>query len=477
MEHKYRPSDLANLSPQELIILVLRQQDLILRLEERIKQLETQTHKDSHNSSLPPSQFSPPHIKNLREKSNKPLGGQPGHPGHTLLMVSNPTRIIRYSVTRCEHCGRDLSGLAVSTYERRQVFDIPALICEVTEYQAEKKRCICGHLTKAVFPKEVLAPVQYGPNICTLVSLLANHGFLSCQRISELIQQLVGHRLNEATLCSLQNKLSARLASFENQSKLDLIQSEVIHNDETGIPIEGKLAWLHVTSSQKLTHYGVDLQRGKAAMDRIGILPNFQGFSMHDDLKAYFQYDQCRHGSCNVHHLRELTFFEEEEQAKWAGYLKELLCSAKTQVKQAREGGQNHLDQLALQAIENQYDEIVGGALLMQSSHKGKRGKWKKTEQQTFLDRLLKYKRHILAFLYDFGIPFDNNLAERDLRMLKVKEKVSGTFRSFKGAQSFALIRGYLSTVRKNEGNIFVEVRNAFAGHSFHIPHPQAVSC
>ena len=151
MAANYRPSDLAKLTQQELILLILRQQDLILRLEERVHQLEAQLHKDSHNSSLPPSQ-SPPPIKNLREKSGKPPGGQPGHPGYTLFMVDHPTYTIRYPVNRCERCGRDLSALPAQEYERRQVFDIPPLICEVTEYQAEKKQCICGHLTKALFP-------------------------------------------------------------------------------------------------------------------------------------------------------------------------------------------------------------------------------------------------------------------------------------------------------------------------------------
>ncbi len=213
-------------------------------------------------------------------------------------------------------------------------------------------------------------------------------------------------------------------------------------------------------------------------MDQVGILPNFQGVTIHDGWKAYFQYMECQHGLCNVHHLRELTFFAEEEKAVWAQYLKELLLGAKEAVKEARQAGQHSLDPQVLQKIETDYQEILGGASLMQPTLRGKGGRRKKTEQQNLIDRLLKHQESVLAFMYDFRVPFDNNLAERDLRMMKVKEKVSGTFRSLQGAQSFARIRGYLSTIRKNEGNIVNGVRNAFAGQPFQIPQPKAaISC
>jgi transposase len=154
--------------------------------------------------------------------------------------------------------------------------------------------------------------VQYALHLQTLVTLLANQEYLSYERISELLEQLISYRLNESTLCSFQAKLSAKLIDFEARSKCHLIKSEVIHNDETGMPVAGKLCWLHVASNKEVTHYGVDTVRDKAAMDRIGILPHFQGVTVQDGLKAYWQYQKCQHGLCNVHHLRELTFFEEE---------------------------------------------------------------------------------------------------------------------------------------------------------------------
>lgn len=476
MEPKYTESDLMSLTKPELIAIILKQQELIIRLEnivarqeQRIRQLEEMLHKDSHNSHIPPSQSFHISVKNLREKTGKQPGGQKGHPGKTLPMVSQPDRTIAYQVTRCEQCGKDLSGSPTEGCERRQVFDIPAIVCEITEHQAEKKRCSCGHLTTARFPEFVNAPVQYGINLQCLLIVLAAHEYVSFERISELLEQLISYRVNESTVCSLQDKLYDKLADFEEKSKVQLTRSEVIHNDETGIPVEGKQRWLHVTSSEELTHYGVDTKRGKEAIDRIGILPLFHGTSVHDGWKAYFGYEACHHALCNAHHLRELIFFEEEEKATWATSLKNLLLSSRAQVAKARDEGQDHLDLASLQEIESQYREILEGAKagLPPPLRTGKRGKPKKTKQQNFIERMLEHEGSVLAFIYDFRVPFDNNLAERDIRMVKLKNKVSGTFRSPHGAECFARIRGYISTVRKNGGNVFLEIKNAFCGQPF----------
>lgn len=476
MEPKYTESDLMNLTKPELIAIILKQQEIITRLEkivaqqgERIRQLEEIIHKDSHNSHIPPSQSLHTPIKNLREKTGKQPGGQSGHPGKTLQMVSRPDHTIICPVIKCEQCGLDLSAVPIEGCERRQVFDIPEIVCQVTEYQAEKKRCECGYLTRAPFPDGVNAPVQYGLNILCLLIILSAYEYMSFERIGELLEQLTGYRINESTVCSVQKKLNDNLADFEEKSKAQLIQSEVIHNDETGIPVEGKTRWLHVTSTEEVTHYAVDIKRGKEATDRIGILPLFHGTSVHDGWKPYFGYETCHHALCNAHHLRDLNFFEEEEKAVWATSLKDLLLLTKANVAKARDEGQDHLDQSSLQEIENQYRKILEGAKLSQPPpvRTGKRGKPKNTKQQNFIERLLEHKESVLAFVYNFRVPFDNNLAERDIRMVKLKDKVSGTFRSSHGADCFARIRGYISTVRKNDGNVFLEIENALRGQPF----------
>jgi transposase len=469
MEAKYQFTDLMNLTKSELIAIILNLQDRLSHLEQRLQQIEGQLHKDSHNSHLPPSKSLRLPIKNLREKTGKPPGGQNGHPGQTLQMQSQPTRTITYPVTHCEQCGRDLSLAPVTESERRQVFDIPPIICEVTEYQVENKRCACGHVTSAVFPDTVSAPVQYGLNLQTLVSLLSNHEYVGYKRISDLMEYLTGYRMNEATIWANQAKLYTHLTDFEEQVKRHLIQSEVIGNDETGLRIEGKRQWAHVTSTRELTHYAVDPKRGKEATDRIGILPHFQGRTVHDDWKPYYEYTQCRHSSCNVHHLRELTFFEEEEKASWARPLKDLLLAVKSAVEQAKNAGQDHLDPKSLQVYSQSYSEILVEALegLPPPLRTGKRGKLTKTKQRNFIERLLYLKESVLAFMYDFRVPFDNNLAERDIRMMKLKDKVSGTFRSLQGARYFARIRSYISTVQKQGRNIFREIKNALSGQPF----------
>ena len=464
MEHG--PS-LTDLPKEELIALIIAQREIIARLEERIRNLEAQIHKDSHNSHMPPSRSFAP-IKNMRKKTGKKRGGQKGHKGKTLEMVDDPTHTVLHTASTCPHCGRSLIDTSPEGYERRQVFDIPPLVLEVTEHRAEKKRCLCGHLTTASFPGGVTAPVQYGIVLQGLVSIFSAYEYMSYDRISELMEHLIGHRVNESTVYSLQKRLFESLDDFEEKSIRHLRGSEVIHNDETGVSIEGKRKWLHVACTEKLTHYAIDDKRGKEATDRIGVLPRFRGRAIHDGWKPYFQYP-CSHGLCNAHHLRELVFFEEEEKAPWTTPFKDLLLSGKESVEAAKNEGRDRLDPELLHNIERLYHDIVKGALtdMPVPTRTGRRGRAKKTKQQNFIERLLHHKESVLAFLHDFNVPFDNNLAERDIRMIKLKEKISGTFRSLQGAQYFARIRGYISTVRKNGRNVFEEIGNALCGKPF----------
>lgn len=456
-------SRMAQYTREELIAI-------IMDLTQRIHELEARLHKDSHNSRIPPGQSPHTPIKNMRTKTGKNKGGQKGHTGKTLEMVDNPVHTIIHTVSVCTHCGKDLSGESPEGYERRQVFDIPPIILEVTEHRAEKKICPCGHMNTASFPDKVAASVQYGDNVKSLGIILNAYECVSYDRISELMEYLTGCRINESTLCSLQETLSLQLEDFEEKSKEHLCRSEVIHNDETGISVEGKRKWLHVTSNKELTHYAIDDKRGKEATGRIGILPYFLGTSIHDGWKAYMQYC-CRHGLCNAHHVRELTFFEEEEKALWAKFMKELLLAAKQSVDDARQKGKGCLAPEAVKDIETAYDRILfdARANIPPPLRTGKRGRIKKTKQQNFIERLLQYKDAVLLFMHDFHIPFDNNLAERDIRMMKLKQKVSGTFRSLRGAQCFTRIRGYISTVRKNGGNVFEEIKNALCGKPFQL--------
>lgn len=443
--------------------------DTIAQLKERIKVLEGQRNKDSHNSHIPPSKGIVKVIKNLREKSGKKQGGQKGHQGKTLEMVSNPDKTEVYTIEYCEKCGLDISKKNADRFEKRQVFDLPKIEIKITEHQAEIKTCTCGHVNKSRFPETVKAPVQYGVNIQTLCVSLGNYQFMSYDRISEFMEDLTGYRINESTINRQNSVLYKELEPFDVAVKEHFQNSEVSNHDESGIYCQKDRIWLHSSSTKNATHYGVDAERGKDATDRIGILPNRKGKIVHDCWATYFLYTNCKHGLCNVHHLRELTWFEEEENATWAGEMKRLLLDAKKQVELAKENGKKEMETTISLEIEKRFHTIIEGGIkgIPIPIRVKKRGKPKKPKQLNFLERFIKHKSSVLQFVYDFNVPFDNNLAERDIRMVKVKQKVSGTFRSLEGAKYFARIRSYISTVKKNERNVMEEIRNALLGTPF----------
>lgn len=446
--------------------------ETIISLKERVKELEGQKNKDSHNSHIPPSKGIVK-VKNSREKTGNKQGGQKGHKGATLEQVSNPDKIELHKVTSCKNCGIDLSKQEVDSYEKRQEFDLPKIKMAVTEHQAELKICKCGCTNKATFPESIKAPVQYGLNIQSLCINLSNYQFLSYDRISELMEDLTGYRINESTINRQNERLYANLESFEEKIKEHIKNCELSHHDESGIYCAGDRIWLHSSSTKEVTHYGVDAERGKDATDRIGILPNRNGKIVHDNWATYFMYKNCKHCLCNAHHLRELTWFEEEENASWASALKNLLLDAKKQVEQAQSDGETEVAQDNIIAIEKDYQTIIEdgikGIPIAKIQFK-KRGKPKKSKQLNFLERFAKHKNSVLNFVHDFNVPFDNNLAERDIRMIKVKQKVSGTFRSLNGAKYFARTRSYISTLKKNKKNVFEEIKNALCGKPYYYP-------
>jgi transposase len=440
--------------------------ETIALLDARVKELEGQKNKDSHNSHIPPSKGLVK-IKNSRQSTGNKPGGQVGHRGTTLEMVSIPDKIEIYKVASCKNCGLDLSKQPVEGYEKRQEFDFPPIKVEVTEHQAELKICTCGCRNKANFPERITGPVQYGLNIQSTCINFSNYQFMSYDRISEFMEDLTGYKINESTIIKQNERLYNKLETFEEHTKEYIKNSAVSHHDESGIYCEGDRKWLHSSSTKEVTHYGVDDQRGKDATDRIGILPEKEGTIVHDNWATYFKYENCEHGLCNAHHLRELTWFEEEENAQWASDMKDVLLDAKKQVEGAQLEGKKELPKEKIIAIEKRYDKIIKKGIKtipLPNIQIKKRGKPKKPKQLNFLERFVKHKNDILAFAKNFNIPFDNNLAERDIRMVKVKQKVSGTFRSLNGAKYFARTRSYISTIKKNGRNVFEEIKNALRG-------------
>jgi len=449
---------------------IAQMQQQIALLREQVQALHDQLARDSHNSHLPPSSdrfHRQP--KSLRKKSEKPAGGQPGHPGTTLMLSETPDLVIVHAVESCQHCQRDLREVESLLVERRQVLDLPPQRGVVIEHQAEQKCCpSCQQISAAPFPDDVRAPVQYGAAFGAVGVYLVQQQLLPYERACEVIQDLLGLPMSVGTLQALVERCAMHLEPVEQEIKAALSQADVLHQDETGLYVAGQRHWLHVSSTEQLTHYAVHPQRGKAALDAIGILKNFEGVSVHDGWQSYWQFG-CQHALCNVHHLRDLIFVHEAQQQAWAEQMKELLLDMKAAVEEARAEGRTSLHPLEVEDWKAQYVALLQAGYQANPPDPppegGKKGRRKQSAARNLLDRLSKHQDAVLAFLDTFAVPFDNSLAERDIRMVKVQQKISGCFRSPAGAQAFCRIRGYLSTLRKQGLSVLTALEQALVGH------------
>lgn len=449
----------------------LREENVLL--QERLKTLEERLAQNSHNSSKPPSSdgHDKPAPRSLRPRAERKSGGQPGHKGYTLKMVKNPEHIVRHRVDKCEKCGRSLKEKKATDIERRQVFDIPPVKIEVTEHQAELKKCLCGHLNKAAFPEDVTAPVQYGPDIRAKAVYLRDYQLLPLERTCEVLRDFFGCEMGEGTLNNTANKCSQVLEEPVEEIKQHLIGSPVVNFDETGCRVNSERQWLHVAGTENLTYYQIHPKRGSIAMDEMGILPHFAGTAIHDFWKPYFKY-KSKHGLCNAHHLRELTFVYEVKGQVWAKHMIDCLLNIKKTVDEAKILTDS-LPEKQIRKFEEDYEKILKEGYAKNplpeksTSGKKKRGKRKKSKARNLLERLDNYREEALGFMYDFSVPFDNNLGERDVRMMKVQQKISGCFRSEDGAKVFSRIRSYISTARKNGINAIDALKKAIAGVPF----------
>ncbi len=439
-------------------------------LQERVKELEQRQAKDSHNSSLPPSSdrfVRPP--KSLRKKSGKKPGGQKGHRGHHLQQVEIPDEVLIHPVERCERCQQDLREQPAEVPERRQVIDLPVKRLWVTEHRVEEKQCpTCFHLTRASFPVCVKAPAQYGTGIAALAVSLLEGQAVPYARASQVLRDLLGIQLSAGSIASFVKTCHQQLAQVEKELKAALVKAPVLNQDETGLRVGKTGWWVHVCSTPRLTHYAAHHSRGREALNAIGIAPQFRGTSVHDGLVSYQGYCFTQ-ALCNVHHLRELTFFEEELKQPWARKMKDLLLDMKAEVQRAKAAGKREVDVLVLARFLRRYDELLQEGYTANPAapppEKRTRGRPKQSPARNLLDRLFEGKWAVLRFLHDFAVPFDNNLAERDLRMIKVQQKVSGCFRTEGGVAMFCRIRSYLSTLRKQGMKLLSALDHTLSGH------------
>jgi transposase len=448
--------------------------DYAFGLQAQVRRLRDAAAQNSRNSSRPPSTDGPerPEPKSLRKRSGRKSGGQPGHPGRTLQPSDTPQHIQVHPLVECE-CGEDLSHEPAVDYQRRQVFDLPTLKLECTEHRAEIKECPCCHRTVvAAFPVDAQAPVQYGKNFRALLAYLYDAQEGASRRIGEMCAEMFGYAVSEATLQSARQEQYDALEPFEQRLVEILPQEPVLHADETSVMIDKVRHWLHVLCTPLLTFFAIHISRGKDAIEAAGIIPRFTGWLMHDFLSSYLGFENCLHTFCKSHLLRELVFLFEQHRQAWAGDLHDLFLDMHLGV-QHRKARDAPVTEKEYQRWCDQYWELLRAGRQANPLTPEQRAhpRAKQSKEQNLLDRLEGYDDAILAFLWNLDLPFTNNEAERAFRMMKVRIKISGCFRTFKGACRHARIRSYISTLRKHGLPVLEYLRRALDGRPF-LPQP-----
>lgn len=408
---------------------------VVIQQAARIAALEKRLDKNSSNSSKPPSSdglSKLPRTTSLRENGKNKSGGQPGHKGETLKQTETPDIIKKHVLTTCPDCHHSLPRSSLLGLVKRQVFDIPPPKIEITEHQAEVKYCkCCNKPVTASFPSGVRAPVQYGEVIRSWSVYYQYQHFIPEDRLQQLFSDLYG----------------IQLATVKN-------------HDETGFRVAGKTQWLHVASTKTATYYHVSPKRKS-------LLDGLSGTVIHDHWKSYFNLLGVEHGLCNQHHLRELKSIIEHEKEPWATAMTRIL---KVALRCRHFHGHSAIPAARIMRLTRIYDKIIKHGLAFHEAQtplpcKGKRGREPRRTGHNLILRLFHYKQDVLRFLHDPAVPFTNNDAERDLRMMKCKQKISGGFRSTQGAEQFARIRGFISTVRKRGFNVLNSIQSVFSGN------------
>ena len=420
---------------------------------------------NSKNSSKPPS-TDPNREKKKKESTGRKPGGQKGRVGKTLQQVANPDEVKEIAVDRTKLPKGNYKPVG---YEKRQVFDIDISL-QVTEYRAEILKDEKGNKVVAEFPKEVINAVQYGKGVKAQSVYLSQYQLIPLERTQEYFRDQLGVPLSAGSVCNWNQEAFKRLESFEEKLKEQLQKERVLHSDETGINIEGKRRWLHGCSNEKWTYLYPHEKRGTEAMNEMGILPLYRGVLVHDHWKPYYKYEKITHALCNAHHLRELTSVWEQDKQKWGQEMLEFFLETNEAVEKA--GGS--LEKERSQKRREQYRDILKRAKQECPApiippdppvgEKKKRGRLKRTKARNLLERLQKYEDDVLLFMVDKNVPFTNNLGERDIRMTKVQQKISGCFRSIDGAKTFCRIRSYLSSAKKQNISASRALKTLFSG-------------
>ena len=501
----------------------------VAALSAKIEELEAKSKKNSNNSSKPPSSDGPgKKTQSLRKSTGRAPGGQEGHKGSGLKLTDQPGKVVVLEVKNTCECG-GIIAVKSSAGEKRQVTDIEPSKTITIEYRAQEGICeLCGKAHKASFPEGVDATAVYGSSIQAVLTYMTNYQHLPLERATEFVKEIYGIDISQGTIMSSNKEVYEKLEKVDPLIKDELINSDVVGFDESGMRVAGRLNWLHCAATKDAVYYTIHEKRGKEGMDDAGILPNFTGTAIHDHWKAYYKYTNCSHGECNAHHLRQLVFISDVLGQDWAKEMLCLLIRIKTHVDYSRLFDSDRLSKEDIEEYEGMYRCIIVNAacamgmpnpygsgdpvngnevseselngseselapdgcaqdITVQSyqadasdtaaadnpaTPRAKKKRRKKTESERLLTRLAKYEQETLMFMYDFDVPFDNNTAEAGIRMPKLHQKISGCFRTKEGADVFARIRSFIGTAKKKGKNIMDGLRAVIDGQGVDFLYP-----
>ena len=445
---------------------------MISEQRETIQKLQEQLNKNSHNSSMPPSSdgYKKPAPKSLRKPSGKKAGGQKGHKGQTLKITAEPDETILHMPAACEGCPQyEICRGAACVAETRRVADA-AVEIHVTAHKALEVRCpFHGKHLRGEFPEDVKAALQYGKTLQALVVAFNTVGAVSVSRIHDLFGNVFGIPLSTGTINNMVRHCAGKLTGVVDEIRRHVTGLDIAHFDETGCRVNSRLHWVHVASDRCNTYLYLSGKRGQNGMEEGNVLPNFHGTAIHDCWTSYWRYD-IKHGVCCAHLLRELNGAEENHPLqKWPKAFRRLLLKMKAAKDEAVLSGADHLESDAIERFDQEYDRILRKAYRENPAPEntaGRRGRPKRGKILSLIDRLRDLKESVCLFVKNFDVPFDNNQAERDLRMIKVKTKVSGCFRTVEGAADFLKIMSYTGTARKQGVNPFQAILLALSGQA-----------
>ena len=445
----------------------------IAELNQTIQELKEQLNKNSKNSSKPPSSdgLKKPAPKSLRKPSGKKAGGQNGHQGTHLAVITAPDAIVKHMPSACEGCPhyQVCKGTACIA-EKRHVIDAVVTV-NVTEHQIlELPVCMLhGDTRRGQFPSDIKATVQYGENLQALSVALNTVGAVSIKRTHEILSGVFNIPIATGTISNMVKRCAHSLSDTVNKIKDKVVGSALGHFDETATRVDKKLWWVHNASNCEYTYLDISPKRGFKGMEQCGVLTEFTGIAVHDCWASYWSYPDIQHAVCCAHLLRELTgITENHPEQKWASAFIDLLLDMKKVKEKAVENGRDSLSYYYYQKFDRKYDNLIEQARkenpLPKTTEK-KRGRKKKGKILALVERLANYKASVCLFIHNFMVPFDNNQAERDLRMIKVKTKVSGCFRTEEGARDYLKIMSYVGTAHKQGYNAYEAIKNALSGH------------